>query len=343
MPETGSSAGRLTLIQTAFDRVYQPIEEIHEFERVILDSARWDVVQGLPRLPFFKVSARLVAGCARLLEPVLHRFGGPAPGRTYLSVGYLAPHYFAHKTFPHFLIPGSHRAVWLYDAWEKDLPAIARTLRAWRVRWAFVSSRQAADWLNTAGLPGFQAHWVPEAVSVDAHRRKPWRERGTAVLQFGRRWDAYHAAIEPFCTAAGHRYLYETEPGRIIYPTRQEFVEGLADARISLCVPSSLTHPGRSGAIETMTWRYLQSMASGCLILGRMPAEMRALFDYEPMVEIDMNRPTQQLAQILAEYERYIPLIERNFEHVRLNHQWANRLETIERVLAGDEHPVLTR
>jgi hypothetical protein len=60
-------------------------------------------------------------------------------------------------------------------------------------------------------------------------------------------------------------------------------------------------------------------------------------------VEIDMNRPTQQLAQILAEYERYLPLIERNFEHVRLNHQWTNRLETIERVLAGDEYPVIPR
>jgi hypothetical protein len=76
-------------------------------------------------------------------------------------------------------------------------------------------------------------------------------------------------------------------------------------------------------------------MASGCLILGRMPNEMRALFDYEPMIEIDLEQPAAQLAQILSEYERYLPLIERNLEEVRRRHQWTNRLETIERILSG--------
>ena len=335
MSEAGSRTVRPTLIQTAFDRVYQPIEEIHEFEEAIVASGRWDVVRGLPRMPLFKGTARLVELGARLLEPIVHRINPMGTRRTYLSVGYLSPHYLAHKTFPHFILPGGSRAVWLYDAWEKDLPAVARTLQKWRVRWAFVTSRQAAEWLNAAGLPDFEAHWVPEAVSVAVHRRKPWTERGTAILQLGRRWDAYHEAIEPFCRAAGHRYLYESVPGRIIYATRAEFLEGLADARISVCVPSSITHPARSGCIETMTWRYLQSMASGCLILGRMPNEMRALFDYEPMIEIDLEQPAAQLAQILSEYERYLPLIERNLEEVRRRHQWTNRLETIERILSG--------
>jgi hypothetical protein len=66
-----------------------------------------------------------------------------------------------------------------------------------------------------------------------------------------------------------------------------------------------------------------------------MPNEMRALFDYEPMIEIDLEQPAAQLAQILSEYERYLPLIERNLEEVRRRHQWTNRLETIERILSG--------
>ena len=53
---------------------------------------------------------------------------------------------------------------------------------------------------------------------------------------------------------------------------RDAFIDGLARSRVSICVPSSVTHPERAGDIETMTIRYLQSMVSKCVVLGRAPA-----------------------------------------------------------------------
>jgi hypothetical protein len=137
----------------------------------------------------------------------------------------------------------------------------------------------------------------------------------------------------PALKKAGKTYVYETEKGKIIFPGREEFVRGLARARVSICVPSSITHPERAGDIETMTIRYLQSIASKCLVLGHAPAEMVELFGYNPVVEIDMSDPVGQVLDILGRYEDYLPLIERNFDRVSREHTWENRWKGMAAVL----------
>jgi hypothetical protein len=70
---------------------------------------------------------------------------------------------------------------------------------------------------------------------------------------------------------------------------------GLANSKISICVPSDITHPERTGNISTITNRYLQSMASKCLILGKLPHDMLHLFDYNHIIEIDEENPVLQI------------------------------------------------
>ena len=77
-------------------------------------------------------------------------------------------------------------------------------------------------------------------------------------------------------------YLCEKVMGEIILPTRAAFIDGLAPSKVSVCFPCNVTHPQRCGDTETMTQRYLQSMASKCLIIGHAPAEMTALFGLQP-------------------------------------------------------------
>ena len=60
---------------------------------------------------------------------------------------------------------------------------------------------------------------------------------------------------------------------------------------------------------------------------------MDLLFDYNPIVEIDMANPFAQLQSVLSNYENYIPLIERNYENVCRNHSWSNRLEQMKKIL----------
>ena len=99
----------------------------------------------------------------------------------------------------------------------------------------------------------------------------------------------------------------------------------MAKSKISICVPSSITHPDRSGNIETMTVRYLQSMVSKCLILGRAPKEMITLFGYNPVIEIDSEDPEGQIISIINNYSNYFGLIEKNYQTVLEKHTWNKR------------------
>ena len=183
----------------------------------------------------------------------------------------------------------------MYDAWQNQLEAIASAMRLHRINICFISSLQASEYLDSLGIENFRSFWLPEAVTVSSYECRPYSDRKIDILQMGRRWNEYHFEIEELCQKNHWTYLYEKKAGENIFPTRQAFIDGLASAKISICVPSAITHPARSGPISTVTWRYFESMASKCLILGKVPDEMKQLFDYEPIVEIDMNNPKQQL------------------------------------------------
>ncbi len=312
-------------------RINQPLDEIHEFEAAIQKHTDWHTVAGLPGIPPIKVTARLVRFLGMSVGGMVRLLPLSRDGRDYLSVGYIAPHYLAYKTFPYFLIPSGLRLVWMYDTWQNQFQKIARMFRDQKINVAFISSLQATEHFNALGIEQFKAYWVPEAITCAKYQWKPFTQRNIDVLQLGRRWDQYHFAIEEYCRETRIRYLYEKIKGEIIFPSRQAFIEGLADSKISICVPSAITHPARSGSISTMTWRYLQSMASKCLILGRLPDEMKQLFDYNPLIEIDLSRPKEQLREVLDHYKDHTELIERNYAYVEKHHQWTNRIETINR------------
>lgn len=330
---TGSSSS-LVLVQT---RIYLhvSVDEVLEFEEAISKTEGWSVVSGPRPLEPLKLIARLVACAAVSIDTLLYRFRFRFGSKHHLCVGYLAPHYAIYKTFPYFSIPGGLRMIWLYDAWENHFDEIEAFLRRTRIDLAFFSGQQATDHFRKRSIPRLEAHWIPEGITVATYRSKPYNERPTDVIQIGRKWDEYHTSIAPYCLEKGIVYVFQDSSGKIIYPTREGFLAGLADAKISICVPSSITHPKRSGGVSTMTWRYLQSMASKCLVLGRVPEDMKGLFKHNPVVEIEMHRPGEQLMEILDNFTEYQGLIELNYRCVTDSHQWTNRLAEMQRIIAS--------
>ena len=149
--------------------------------------------------------------------------------------------------------------------------------------------------------PELNWHWLPEGLPTDQYRPRTWGEKSIDVLSFGRKFDKLYEILKEILPAAGVSYAYEPRPYEVLFPTQEEFLEGLGTARISVCFPSSVTHPQRSGHIETLTVRYLQSMASKCLIFGQSPAELRELFVYEQVVPVEWNDPVGQLPAIPRE------------------------------------------
>jgi hypothetical protein len=108
-------------------------------------------------------------------------------------------------------------------------------------------------------------------------------------------------------------HLYERAKGCIVFPAKQEMIDGLANTRISVCFPSSMTHPKRSGVVETLTYRYLESMASKCLVVGKCPKELVELFGYNPVIELE--NPSQ-IMEILNQIQDYQCLVERNYHRL---------------------------
>jgi Glycosyl transferases group 1 len=215
--------------------------------------------------------------------------------------------------------------VYAMDAWPRYHPRLHIGMQTVQPEAVFFSSRQVAKLFSEHYQNVF---WLPEAINLNKYEYKPFNERSIDILSFGRKWDAHHEQIVEFCTAQKLRYLFEERKGQLIFED-SEFIDGLASSKICICVPSSLSHPERSGEIETTTMRYFQCMASRTIILGRAPQELIDWFGYNPVVEIDMDHPREQLAEILANPEKYLPLVNRNFERTLSNEGWRHRWSTI--------------
>ena len=310
-------------------------DAVEEFETAILTD---------PRVAPAEMNTALestLSGATRLLEKAgmspasLVRREHPAtsekPDRDYfavmmdLDISRLAP----------WLVRSGRKSVYMFDAWPAKHAEIRDFVDSWGIQYAFVSSSQAAERLSRLS-DHCTFIWVAEGVDPLQYRQRSFIERDIDVLQLGRKYDAHHTLIAPALEKAGKTYLYETEKGRLVFPAKEDFVTGLARSRISICVPSSITHPSRAGDIETLTTRYLQSMASKCIVLGHAPREMIELFGYNPVVELDMPAAADQVIDMLDNYERFVPLIEKNYSTVIAGHTWAQRWARMAAVLFAD-------
>ncbi|MFT4062945.1 MAG: glycosyltransferase [Edaphocola sp.] len=224
------------------------------------------------------------------------------------------------------------RNMYCFDCWPQNIPWVVSFTKLFGVANIFFSAKQSADAFNeqAQGRTRCKGWWVPEGIKADDYHFYPLAEKTIDVLEFGRRYDKFHDAISPMLAHKGYNHAYATA-GKLLFPTEADFVEGLARAKVSVCFPSSITHPERSGNISTMTLRYLQSMAAKCLVVGKMPYDMRFLFeDYDPVVEIDEEGDmAAQLTGILENINDYEQLIERNFARVQQHHDWRNRIDDL--------------
>jgi hypothetical protein len=235
------------------------------------------------------------------------------------------------KCFPHVFRNGL-KAIYLFDAWPTYFNSILRFVNDFKIDYLFVSSKQAAVSLNKL-IGKNNVFWVPEGVKPSDYKFLPAANRNIDVLSFGRKYDIFHQKIVEKLVLKKVNYIFSSANEKL-FPDKESFTEGLSGAKISVCFPTSVTHPERACGVETMTNRFLQSMASKCLVLGKAPEEMIQLFGYNPVVEVDMENPAEQIIEILGNYENYSELIEKNYKTVVENQTWANRWEQISTILS---------
>lgn len=314
----------ITLVTSRIRGITPDIALLQGFEQYCARNSTWQTRQGPVLFAPRTLSSRVYTFMHATLKPVLrrHKVRGAV-----LSLGMPYHIYLYSKTFPYFAYDCDLRVLWTYDVWEPDYSKIERLVRQSGTNLLLLSSYQSTEHFRKLRIPGCEVHWVPESINTDDYHFKPWHERKIQLLSFGRSYMTYHNKIEEGCRQSGIEYACQERnehhdvavhglKQNLQFPTWESFTEGLANAQICLCFPRALTHPQLAGNVSTLTIRYLQAMASKCLLLGTAPLDTRYLFDYNPVVEVNWNDPLGQVKSILSDPLPYQELIEKNYAAV---------------------------
>ncbi|MCQ4079696.1 hypothetical protein NGB36_03555 [Streptomyces sp. RB6PN25] len=200
-----------------------------------------------------------------------------------------------------------------------------------------MTAAQSAQFLAGA-LPDSKVVHLPEATRMSWFTaRRPLADRSIGVLELGRRFEVWHEAVREAVRVRGcHRHIYTSWSDQLVFPDERALRDGLSDTVVSVCFPSSITHPRRSGQVETMTHRYLESIASGCLVVGHAPSELVELIGYNPVVEVDWSAPADQLLDILAAPEKWQSHVDNALRRMREVGDWSERVRRIRETLEAN-------
>jgi hypothetical protein len=221
--------------------------------------------------------------------------------------------------------------VYCFDCWPSEYPWWEGFLRRHKIKVAFFSANQSAAFFREK-LPGLDATWIPEATDLGKYDPgAPLEARSLHVLELGRRYDRLHARITDALKKSRWKHRYEA-PG-LVFKTRGELRRGLADTQVSICFPRSMTHPESAGQVETVTQRYFESMASGCLVYGHCPGELQDLFGYNPVIEMDVRDPIGQVLALVENVKAHQPLVNKNLARMSQVGTWDSRAANIKQIL----------
>lgn len=193
---------------------------------------------------------------------------------------------------------------WITDCWPPDFDAWEGLFRRHKMKHIFFSARDAAIEFQKR-LPDRTFHWLPEAIDpTEFSASKPLTERSIDVFEMGRRLDWYHEAISSV--------LQENQKHYFEFVPRAKLSGVLANTKILICFPKSVTHP-EAKQVQTVTPRYFEGMAAGCILVGSAPQELIDLFGYNPVIEVDQESAGKQILDVLSNLSCYQDLVKRNY------------------------------
>lgn len=229
-------------------------------------------------------------------------------------------------TFPYY---ATHEIIpFIWDCWPCYYDKMERWLRKHKVKTAvFTSSQEMAEMQRR--LPDIRMIHCHEAVDSSLYMEgKQLEDRTIDLLEFGRSNEKVLGkgkidGINHICTRVNGAFIYNNV----------ELYEAMADAKICICLPKSMTHPDIAQGVETLTQRYWECMLSRTVILGHAPKELVEFIGYNPCVEIDMADPRKQISDILSHIKEYQGLVDKNRKSALAYSDWQQRMKELMSIL----------
>jgi hypothetical protein len=167
--------------------------------------------------------------------------------------------------------------------------------------------------------------WCPEAVDASNYKKgKLLKDRYINLLEFGRSNERVLGKL----SIDNHVCTYVN--GRLIY-SNEELYEAMGDARITVCLPKSMTHPDIAQGVETLTQRYWEAMLSRMVIIGHAPRELIDICGYNPVLELpdDKEQINTFIFNILSNIEDYQEMVDRNCQTALEKGIWSIRMKDV--------------
>lgn len=191
----------------------------------------------------------------------------------------------------------------VWDCWPHYFEKMCQWIEKHQVRTAIFTSSQTAERIRQR-FPAKNIMYCPEAVDTSLYNEgKLLTARNKEVFEYGR----------------GSKQSYSTE----------HFHELMTDAKITIALPRSMTHPKIAGDIETLTQRYWECMLSRMVMVGHAPKELVDLIGYNPVIELDREYSDEQIHDILSHIEDYQELVDKNREMALQKGDWTQRVKDV--------------
>ena len=208
-------------------------------------------------------------------------------------------------TFPDYALYEVIPFFW--DVWPENFEKTFAWLKKYEVKTAIFTSSQAAEMVR-AKFPDMNVLSVTEGIDVENYSAgKQLKDREIDFLEYGREIDH----IVKYSVTDKINYVKGKRNGKPVF-SQQELVENLANSKVVAAYTKKWTNPEQAGEIDTLTQRYWECMLSGCIMIGHAPKELVDLIGYNPVIEVDREKPDEQLMNILANITDYQELADKN-------------------------------
>ena len=212
----------------------------------------------------------------------------------------------------------------IWDCWPKYVEKVCKWFRKHQVRTAIFTSSQTAE-LMRSRFPEMNIFYCPEGIDTLLYiEGKSLKERSIDLFEYGRSNDKvlkddFPEKINHVCTKQNGKFIYSNE----------QLISALADSKITIALPRSITQPEIAGDIETLTQRYWECMLSRIVMVGKAPKELIDLIGYNPVIDMDFSNPNSRILEILDHIEDYQDLVDKNRQTALEKGDWSLRIRDI--------------
>lgn len=216
-----------------------------------------------------------------------------------------------------------------WDVWPPYFEKTCLWLEKHHVKTAIFTSLQTADRIQKR-FPQMNVIHITEGIDVNNYNEgRNLRDRTIDFFEYGRNIDSVvKYNFDNLNVIRGQKN------GKNLL-TQEELKANLQNAKIVAAYPKSWTNPDQAGDIETLTQRYWEGMLSRCVMIGHAPKELINLIGYNPVVEVDLQNPDDQLRSVVVNIEKYQGLVDRNRETALNKCDWSIRMKTIQEWLCS--------